>query len=73
MLLVDDRQYRETALDDCFTDSNRTRHLSLVDVVIRKMLSSKKIQTDALATFNVRVFYDVSKKHGKEMLPKQAR
>lgn len=69
---IDDAHYREAALKNCFPDiaTRIRRPLSLVDVVIRGILSTKRVQTHALATFNYPDFVDVCKKYGKQILPK---
>jgi predicted nucleic acid-binding protein len=69
--VLDDTEYREAALRNCFPDipPKIRRSLSLVDIVIREILSTKRIQTHALATFNHSDFYDVCKRHRKRMLP----
>jgi predicted nucleic acid-binding protein len=69
--IIDDAKYRESALRNCFPNvaPRLRRTLSLVDLVIREILSTKSLQTDALATFNVGDFSDVCRKHRKAILP----
>jgi predicted nucleic acid-binding protein len=69
---LDDTGFREAAITQCFAvgaQSKPPRSLSLVDCVVREMLSDKTLQTHALATFNVKDFYDICRKFRKAMLP----
>jgi hypothetical protein len=55
-------------MDACFVGSSK-RPLSLVDCVVRELLSEARLQTNALATFNVPDFYDVCRKFRKKIIP----
>ena len=69
---LDDTLYREKALEKAFPEgrSNRQyRALSLVDRVIREILSTRAIQIHALATFNTSDFRDVCRDFRKKLLP----
>ncbi|KJU83260.1 hypothetical protein MBAV_004554 [Candidatus Magnetobacterium bavaricum] len=61
--LIDDHLYREQALKDILDSDNVStgqRHISLVDMVIRYILSDEKIHAiNYLATFNIDDFIDV--------------
>jgi hypothetical protein len=69
---LDNTRFRDEAIKKCFPDtrsSARYRALSLVDIVIREILSERTIQTHALATFNIPDFYDVCRRFKKKILP----
>ncbi|MBF0317532.1 MAG: hypothetical protein HQL04_05095 [Nitrospirae bacterium] len=63
--LIDDHLYREQALKDVLDSDNVStgqRHISLVDMVIRYILSDEKIHNiNYLATFNIDDFIDICK------------
>jgi predicted nucleic acid-binding protein len=65
---VDDGEFRERAMEACFAGSSK-RPLSLIDCVVRELLSEKRLQTSAFATFNVSDFYDVCRKFRKKIIP----
>lgn len=54
-LLIDDLKYKETVLSEIF---GSTRPLSLVDRVIRSILSDESLKIDYLLTFNTGDFID---------------
>lgn len=64
--LLNDLDYREKALDECFKETQKEhqhyRTISLVDRVIRNMLSDVDLKIDLFITFNVKDFVDVCKK-----------
>ena len=66
LVLLDDLPFRVKAIDECFEESRkdprRYRALSLVDRVIRNMLSEVNIKIDVFITFNVGDFIDVCKR-----------
>ena len=66
--LLDDREARQQALDDCFGDlgSGRYRSLSLVDRVIRRLLSTHRIE--GFITFDPGDFADVCRSRRIELL-----
>jgi predicted nucleic acid-binding protein len=66
---IDDATFRDRAMDACFRAVPNRRSLSLVDCIVREMLSAKELQATALATFNRRDFYDVCRKHNKAIIP----
>ena len=57
---VYDDAYRDMALD-C-TTSNRERGISLVDNILRVMITDQHLKIDALITFNIGDFVDVCTK-----------
>lgn len=61
--LISDTSYRDNLLDECFDELGRPqrqyRSLSLVDRVIRKMLSDANLRIAAFLTFNPKDFSDV--------------
>jgi hypothetical protein len=61
LVQVDDSPYRDKALEDCFAESTRpnSRPISLVDRVLRLLLSDTKFRFSGLITFNERDFTDV--------------
>lgn len=68
---INDAEFRDRAMRECFPEvvPKSRRALSLVDLVVRQILSEKRLQTTALATFNVADFYDVCKKFRKKIIP----
>ena len=71
LVQVDDSPYRESALEQCFAETARTngyRGLSLVDRVLRMMLSDKKYRFSGLITFNERDFADVCRLRSIQLL-----
>lgn len=71
--LLSDAPFREGVMDECFDDlrkpAGRVRSLSIVDRVIRRVLSDVNIRIDALITFNPGDFLDICKKRNKPILP----
>lgn len=69
--LLDDRPYRDDALDDYLNEVQRHprqyRSLSLTDRVIRKILSDKSIKIDYFITFNQGDFVDVCKRYNRRL------
>ncbi len=66
--LLNDVDYREKALDECFKETQKPRNyraLSLVDRVIRNMLSDVSLRIDYFMTFNVKDFEDVCRKFNR--------
>lgn len=70
--LLDDRRYRERALEGCFKETERPprsyRLLSLVDRVIREILTDTKLHIDGLLTYDMPGFHDVCARTGKELI-----
>ena len=64
-IVVDDK-YREAALN--ITASNRDRGITLVDNILRLMMSDKQLRIDALITFNTGDFIDVCTKNRIELV-----
>lgn len=61
--LLDDADYKENALKNTLYNSvNPIRPMSLVDSIIREILSDVNINLDYLITFNNRDFIDLCKK-----------
>lgn len=60
--LIDDKIYKEVALQETMhLSSSGKRHISLVDMVIRRILMDTSLRIDYLITFNERDFVDVCK------------
>ena len=69
VMVVDDSVYREDALKEVFPDRlNKTKCLSLADIVIRKMMEDVTLRINFLATFNQPDFEDVCRKRMVEIL-----
>jgi predicted nucleic acid-binding protein len=70
---LDDSPFREQALDECFQEaksaSRHYRSLSLVDRVIRALLSHTNTRIGAFATFNPRDFHDVCRRFRRTIIP----
>ena len=66
LVLLNDLPFRVKAIDECFKESQKPprqyRRLSLVDRVIRNMLSEVNIKIDVFLTFDLKDFIDVCKK-----------
>lgn len=60
IILLEDEIYREKALENVYS-IYRTRlpQISLVDSIIREILSDKEIKIDALVTYNEKDFKDI--------------
>ncbi len=63
LVFLSDEAFRELAIRECFDECARPqsqyRGLSLVDRVIRLMLTDVNLRWDALITFNLRDFADI--------------
>lgn len=67
--LIDDDDYKADALELSFSSALvLNRPLSLIDIIIRQMLSDKKLNINYLISFNVADFIDVCTKHKIEIL-----
>ena len=70
--LIDDKPFRDKALDESFEETLRDPHhyrgLSLTDRVIRNMLSEPNLKIDYFFTFNTRDFIDVCKRFNRAMI-----
>ena len=70
--LLPDEPFRASLVDECFADLRRPlrrpRSLSLVDRVIRRILSDASIRIHAFVTFNPGDFADVCARARREML-----
>ncbi|MGA2903169.1 MAG: hypothetical protein ABSD98_05035 [Candidatus Korobacteraceae bacterium] len=70
--MLSDIGFREGAVDECFNELQRpsihARSLSLVDRVIRRVLSDVNVRIDAFSTFNPADFADVCRKHNRYMV-----
>ena len=62
---IDDAPYRETALDKFL--KNQGKKFSLVDLVIRELLSDVNIRIDYFVTFNTGDFEDICARRGIEI------
>jgi predicted nucleic acid-binding protein len=60
---VDDKEFKEMAIEDIFlTNPLKARNISLVDSVIRQILTVSHLKIDYLVTFNEADFLDIIKK-----------
>lgn len=67
--LLDDRNYRDAALDAVFAASQtRGRSYALADSVIREMLTDVDLRIDYLLTFNTADFEDVCQARRIELI-----
>ncbi|MGA8874353.1 MAG: hypothetical protein WB555_02415 [Candidatus Korobacteraceae bacterium] len=73
LALLSDLAFRDGAIDECFDELTKpkphARSLSLVDRVIRRMLSDRNLRLEALITFNPGDFVDVCQKYHRTILP----
>lgn len=69
---IDDAPYRESALENMLDGSTFSRHLSLVDRVLRSILADVNLRIDGLATFNSRDFEDLCRSRVVPILPRDA-
>lgn len=70
LIKVDDAPYRERALEECFSESfleNRHRGFSLVDCVLRLVLSDTRFRFSGLITVDVPHFRDICLSRNIEM------
>ena len=68
-VILDDRPYREEALELVFETSLRqSRPLSLTDCILRLVLDDPGTHIDYLATFNLPDFMDVCRRRRVELL-----
>lgn len=69
--VLSDEPFRERAIDECFDELGKPaphyRSLSVVDRVVRRMLSDTDLRIHAFVTFNPKDFVDVCTKYGREM------
>ncbi len=66
--LIDDKDYKERALELAFEYSSiGKRYFSLVDIILRQILSDDSFKIDYLLTFNAKDFIDVCKKRNIEI------
>lgn len=69
-VLLNDRGYREAALDIFFGESNTQRRtMSLVDIVLRNMIADRELQIHSLATFNRADFHDICLRRNIAIIP----
>ena len=69
-VLLEDAPYREDALNHCFDSSLRMRRpLSLLDSLLRVVISDPNTRIDFLATYNNADFHDVCAARRVELLP----
>jgi predicted nucleic acid-binding protein len=66
---IEEGPYRDRALAACLPEGGHRRALSLVDCVIRELLSDKSLQITALATFDIPGFHDICKRLRKRIIP----
>jgi predicted nucleic acid-binding protein len=66
---LDDVPYRERALELAFSSAlTGHRPLSMIDCLIRLIMSDARVKIDVLATFNARDFGDVCRKQGIDLI-----
>ncbi|PYV21505.1 MAG: hypothetical protein DMG27_20610 [Acidobacteria bacterium] len=72
LLLLDDQEFRESAMDECLAEVSRPprhyRALSLTDRVLRGVLASADTRVDLFITFNPQDFVDVCRQVGRRMV-----
>ena len=69
-VFLEDAAYREDALNHCFDSSLRMRRpLSLLDSLLRVIISDPNTRVDYLATYNDADFHDVCAVRRVELLP----
>jgi len=69
VILIDDKDYKNEALELTMNSSIRmNKPYSLVDVIIRLMLSDKNLKIDYLISFNPNDFFDVCSNKNIEIL-----
>lgn len=72
LVYIDDSDFREKAIMDVFKELDRDhthyRTLSLVDRVIREILSKPNLKIDLFKTFNEKDFMDVCKRFRRILL-----
>lgn len=67
--LISDDQYKDYTLDLSMHSSiEKSRAISMVDMVIRQMLDDVDLKIDALITFNPDDFADICRKRNKRMI-----
>ncbi len=70
--LIDDRDYRDRALDECLSEiarpSGSRRRLSMVDRILRAILTDRTLKVEAVITNDPAAFWDVCRKACKEMI-----
>jgi len=70
VIFVDDTPYRKVCLDLTLNQSSvGTRGISLVDMVIREILSTRRYRITRLLTFNAADFSDVCRREGIAIWP----
>lgn len=70
--LINDVSYRDLALEKVFDRENALRRLSLVDVILRGMLTDINLRIDGFVTFNNRDFGDVCRRRRVPMYPQDS-
>lgn len=72
IILLDDLSFRERAIAECYEEVkkglNHYRGLSLVDRVVRYVLSEVNIKIDFFITFNPGDFSDICRKYRRTMI-----
>jgi len=72
LIYVDDSDFREKAIGKVFEELNRNpmhyRKISLVDRVLREMLSDLRLKIDIFKSYNKGDFNDVCKRFRRELL-----
>jgi predicted nucleic acid-binding protein len=72
LIFLDDKPYRDEALELCFQETQRHRgayrDLSLTDRVLRGVLADKSVSVDGILTFNTGDFIDVCQSSGRKLI-----
>lgn len=69
VILIDDKDYKEIALELTFNSSIRmNKPYSLVDMILRLMLSDKTLNVNYLLSFNPNDFFDICQSRNIKIL-----
>jgi predicted nucleic acid-binding protein len=66
--LLEDQRYRQGALADCLAERTGRRAISLVDRILRAVISDVNVRIDAVVTFNPADFADVCRARRIELI-----
>lgn len=69
---IDDQPYRDAALEKALDRSHNMRKLSLVDLILRDILTNINLRIDYFATFNNRDFDDICRRRRVPVLPRDS-
>lgn len=60
--IIPDEPYKNDALNKIFSADKKQRKYSLVDLIIREIISDNSIKVDSILTFNISDFFDICNK-----------